>query len=456
MDVFFEPNLICGWARWPAGGVPLEVVAYFQGKEFGRAMANGPRGDLAAQNLGDCAFKLSLSQTCSAADLTAGRLTVRPVGPNGLLAPLPLGEALRPEQEVQPPPALSALLPLLENLTPESLRKLRQDTTLSPQLARLLDVLGTALSAPLALPGLEDSAHPPEQRISWLPMPVGLVSGDGSTVVGREGWLFLVDGPNAVRSLFPPLASPEQAAPLVAKWAELCTTRQAGCVAQGIGFAQLVIPEKLSALERYLPQPLETPSCLLAGLLPLLTARLGQAHVPALPLLRAVPGLGVFRKLDSHLSPYGTWLLAEAVAVALGLVPLPAPEFRMRGRLEGGDLTQRFFGVDMHEPLAEADASLLAQPELVEDQPPGPGEHQGWRRVWRNPAAPRAETLLVFGNSFSVSDNQAGLCWWLAQHFAEVRFLWSAALDWAEVARVRPAYVLCQTVERYLAHPPGG
>jgi hypothetical protein len=456
VDAVLPPDRIYGWAWWAEADGPLDVVALYNGREIGRTKAALPREDLAALGLGDCAFEMQVIRPVKAAYLLAQRLEVCAVGPAGRMVPLPMREAPAPAAAAPVSGAARAMTAMLEKLSLARLEMLRRAANPGGMAERLLDALGTAVGAHWAPAALANTSRPVADRVAWLPFPVGLVSGDGSTMLGRDGWLFLVDGPNAVREMFPPRATPATAAPLAAAWAALSLRRRAQAEARGIGLAQVIIPEKVSVLGHLLPTPWETPSCLLAALLTRLGEAdcLGTAHVPVLQLLREAGEPAAYRRLDSHLSPHGAWLVAEALAASLRVPLRPAPEFAPRGRLLAGDLVLRFFGVVMAEPLAEADPASLAQPILEDDVPAPAGAHVGARRTWFNPAAPQAETVLVFGNSFSMPDDQTGLCWWLAQYFARVHFVWSPQVDWALVDEMRPAHLICQTVERYLKLVP--
>jgi hypothetical protein len=444
VELFIPPATLHGWARQPGAPQPLTLVARMGGVELGRTRADLPRPDLAQHGFGACAFQLDLARPIDAADLAEGRLDVL-VEPGG--TPLPVSPGLRPPGTAAAAP--EEVVAALEALDGHSLAALRGQARPDGMAEHMLGVMTTSFGAGWAAHALQDASRPVEDRIAWLPLPVGLVSGDGAATLGRGGWLFLTGGPNQVRRLYPPFADSTEVARLAAGWVALSRARQAECARRGIGFTQLVIPEKLSLLPDHLAEPIDTPTSLLATLQAPL-AELGAAHVPALARLREGRREAMFRRLDTHLSPYGNWCMADAVCRALGLPPGPEPDFAPRGRLVGGDLVMRFFGVAMAEPVADADPATLAAPLLAEDRPAPQGGHLDTRRVWRNPAAERDEVLLVFGNSFAEPHGPDGLCWWLAQRFREVRFVWSPAIDWAEVARVRPAHLLCQTVERYL------
>ncbi len=80
--------------------------------------------------------------------------------------------------------------------------------------------------------------------------------------------------------------------------------------------------------------------------------------------------------------------------------------------------------------------------------------HTGVRVRFRtqDPAAdPRS--LLVFGSSYS-GYGGLGLTSMLAETFRRVDFVWSAEVDWDLVARLRPAILLTESAERYMARLP--
>ncbi|MCV5277541.1 hypothetical protein OFC49_43085, partial [Escherichia coli] len=74
------------------------------------------------------------------------------------------------------------------------------------------------------------------------------------------------------------------------------------------------------------------------------------------------------------------------------------------------------------------------------------------REQCRAAGAPSRKRLLVLGNSVTgtVEGRQNQLGGWLARWFAEYHFHWQPAVDWEEVAALRPDILLCQTVERFM------
>jgi hypothetical protein len=152
--------------------------------------------------------------------------------------------------------------------------------------------------------------------------------------------------------------------------------------------------------------------------------------------------------------------LARAVLERLGEDPPDLGARFIRPRLGNGDLAVHFLPEPCFEEVphapARAHGRFGAEPELVAAHLPPGGGHVGRWEHCRAAGAPSQQRLLVFGNSVcgSVEARQAVLSGWLARWFAEYRFHWQPAVDWALVEAVRPDILLCQTVERFMGRVP--
>jgi hypothetical protein len=308
-------------------------------------------------------------------------------------------------------------------------------------------------NAALARPGPQDDASP-------VLLPVGLRSPDGAAMVGKDGYFYVVGGSNDIQSMFFGEMPAAQVSRVTQAWIGTLSRRQESLAALGSAYAQLVIPEKMTALPQYFPGRCNTPSRLLAELDHALAAHatLRAHHVSGLDLLAAVDPRRCYRRIDSHFSPQGAFLFARAAMQRLGhAMPFDCTFDGGREELSAGDLGPKFFGFPLLEKLAVADAlpEAAAGRRVVERHVPPGGGHIGRRTVIRNDAAPIQAKLVAVGNSFMDHHaEQWSVSFWLSCCFSEYHFLFAPHLDLDYIDRVRPDAVVCQTIERYLGHVP--
>jgi len=297
-------------------------------------------------------------------------------------------------------------------------------------------------------------------EISPLYFPVGTPSADGSSVVGRDGFLFLTEGRNSVLSRY--VTELPQQASLVEGWVALILRRNSVARQTGSRFIQLIVPEKISVLpglfveELRTPTKLElrTPTKLLAEIERICEADQDAAlpYVSVLNSFSAEPEK-CFQTTDSHPSPFGSLCIVSSIIARLDLLPLPAVSFSnaIRGT---GDLGRRFFGTPtfeyLPEPSIDAESCLRSKPTTTHFHKPGSGNSDS-HVVWINPDPRYDLKVVVFGNScFAYGQSPSGLSWWFSRLFREVHFLWKSEMDGAYLNDVRPDIVVCQTVERFL------
>ena len=284
-------------------------------------------------------------------------------------------------------------------------------------------------------------------------LAVGTRSSDGSVVVGRDGWLFLIGGTNAVLAQYSP--DFELSDDWGQAWAEVIEDREAGARSIGAELAMVVVPDKLSVLREFLPAGLGE----LSNQSP--ASRLHAAHPKLRYPVAELAGCGDhgFLRTDTHLSLAGNAVLGEVVLADLGIDQRSAGEVRRSARSKiamSGDLGTRFSPAVVE--VAEVETSF-GQATVVEDnrsQVAALGRHVGTRRIWRNPQAPDRRTAVVFGDSYAFAEpHYPGLCWHLAQRFGQVHFVW-VPFGWdLEYARSAEAsVVVCETAERFVPRPP--
>jgi hypothetical protein len=301
-----------------------------------------------------------------------------------------------------------------------------------------------------------------ETGLSPLLLPAGLVSIDSELVLGHQGFAFLTGGSNKVLDQYSISPSSPECVDRAAKWISLFQYRHENFARRSLRYAQTIIPEKLSTLPDLFPRPVATPTPLLNAIESALQGKpdLAGPYVSAIRLFNNVPHRHhIFRRIDTHLAPYGAFLLYRALLNRLGDEPPAQPVFD-RSRVSYADVGTRFIGINVFDEFMEIDAGTLFGGEKslvkVSESMPPDGGHVGRRQVWSNPGAPRQKTVVVFANSFFEFEErgQPALSWWFCRHFRDFHFVWSPDVQWDYVDRVQPDFVVWQGIERFLTDVP--
>jgi alginate O-acetyltransferase complex protein AlgJ len=302
--------------------------------------------------------------------------------------------------------------------------------------------------APSPLPHVVNTWHP---ELAPFTHPPGLWSQDGVTVVGREGWLFLGGGSNAVLDQYRgTFTLPDGWAE---RWAEAVRVRREQTAALGAGWAGLIVPDKLRVLAEHFPEALPADARPPAAVL---AADPGLEILYPVDELRAVAG-GAFLRTDSHLTYGGNAALAQAVLTRLGVeVDVTGPVPDPLRYVTVGDLGDRLLppAIEIVTAASTFGAATLVQDN--HDEIAAAGGHLGNRRVLRNEQAPDGRTAVVFGDSYAFpAPHYQGLAWFLAQVFREVHSLWVPfGWDRRYAEEAGAGVVVFQAAERFVVRPP--
>jgi len=277
----------------------------------------------------------------------------------------------------------------------------------------------------------------------------GVTSPNAVAVAGREGYLFIGDGANRwERQLLSETPPPEA---WREAWMRVLAGRQAEAARRGVRLETLIVPEKqvIYPDKRWGPQPPDIGRRPVAGLLPRLGADL-RVRYPVLEL-RAARALGpAFHRHNSHWTPSGCGAVLTALAAHLGApVDWTTQRFAYRRHSTAQDLTGHLF-----DPApAEETGALERVGEVWFDDPQyeKTGRNTGSTYGVRNPRAPDARRVVVFGDSYAFD---AGLGAALSAVFAQVVFVWSKAARWDAVEAHGADIVICETAERFMATVP--
>lgn len=326
-------------------------------------------------------------------------------------------------------------------------RLLLEAVTLSPEF-RARHQNSVAASANRA-PAVVNFWHP---DLGGYSHASGTWSTDGEAVVGTEGWIYLARGTNSVLSQYEPdFALPPRWGE---EWTEAVQARVSEASTLGASLAMLVVPDKLSVLDDYLPRGIALTN-VPPGLR--LTTELGLPILYPVAALSQVPG-GAYLRTDTHLSLAGNMALASMVLGTISDPRHPVVDVSESATtyLSAGDLGRRFEPavVEVMSAFASLGRATLTDDNLTSVQ--ATGRHLGSRRVLRNETAEDSRTVVIFGDSYSVpTANYHGLAWFLAQHFAETHFVWSPfGWDLEYAANVGAGVVVCEMAERFVPRPP--
>ena len=284
--------------------------------------------------------------------------------------------------------------------------------------------------------------------------PPGDLSPDGVVIVGESGHLFIYGGFN--NNVATHRGEIEMAADWLEEWRTLVAERRDHAKRTGRRLASVVVPEKLAVYADCFPQDLTT-----CGPRPVLRL-LDEGGLPLIypidALRDARNGGDTYMLVNSHLTPRGNRILAEATISELGVSPALLPDAGDTGAplLSAGDLGPHFDPplLEVVRPMAGASRASVVSDNREEIS--RVGGHIGTIRVFRYEEAPDERTAVVFGDSYGIGEtNYQGLSWWLAQIFREVHFVW-VPFGWDPdyLESVNAELVVCETAERFMGRVP--
>lgn len=297
--------------------------------------------------------------------------------------------------------------------------------------------------------------------MSSVVLPVGLLSQDGSAMIGAGGNLFLVEGTNTLFAQYRPnyMYGTASVDNMVDLWESIFADRQYRAAGFGVRFIQTIIPEKLTVMKESAPVPIEGPTILFQELEKRLTQQ--PAYISGLtPFIEWTGNHAPYLQADTHFSAMGAQSMFGHL---LDRIDMKAATL-VRGismdtlRYGTGDLTGRFSGIPIHSEIYEPSlmqvAPFAAGLQVTKRYFPSSG-FVGRSFAWKNSTAPSALKILVFGNSFFGGGDEPGqLSWWAKHFFREFRIEWNPDFDWKVVEEFQPDIVIGQTVERFLARAP--
>lgn len=295
-------------------------------------------------------------------------------------------------------------------------------------------------------------------RVPPKPQVPGLI--ENGVLIGRDDWLFLWDGSNAVHRYYtdPGYFTDEDAQ----GWADLLRARRDRIEALGARYLHMTVPDKLSLLPEFVPLPMphfdRHPARLVAGIL----ADDGL-NLDILPALReATKSAPVFYRTDSHWNSAGCQAAYRRLCAALGATPQDFSDRPAAGNERALDLGAKFRPPILEKPRftpVQRDARRVAENATVRYNEEtgfreGTPRFQGCYVHMRNLSADaRPESVLLFGDSFSEFRPHL-LTAMLAETYRDLHFVWSTRLDFKLIEWLRPKIVISEIAERFMRTLP--
>jgi hypothetical protein len=237
----------------------------------------------------------------------------------------------------------------------------------------------------------------------------------------------------------------------VEHWSRLVRLRRDWCQDRSVPFHLIVVPDKQSIYSELLP--------------PVIRNRQGDAVLNRLEerwaitpridvidlrddLRAAKETMQVYRRCDTHWTPYGCWRGYCRTVEALGLKPRAWSEFNLTSwPFAGGDVW-RFLGLKGPPPVEEYPCPRMLNSAAVKSAEPVllPEEDRlshNRPAIWIN-AASTGPRVVLFCDSFADHLFQE----LLAQHCARLVIVPTYEMIEAIVEKERPDVVICETVER--------
>lgn len=280
--------------------------------------------------------------------------------------------------------------------------------------------------------------------------------------LGKEGWLFLLEGSNSVADLYKePSSFTSQHAK---QWVDLLNERQQSCNDLGCEYVHLPAPEKLTVLHRFYDGEIEnldgSPIRKLSGE--------SSGKVPC--LINPLPYFEtqseshlLYWKTDTHWSFWGCFSAYQLLCSHLGckskseIVNYPYEEgdvvFDLASKLpEPYPESARFYDVCQNSKRISVNSlvSFKEKNDLLNEI----SLHVGSSVVFENTSDDVIQKkVILFGDSFSEYRAHL-LTGMLAETFREVHFIWNASLDYDYIKREEPDIVVSELAERFMTRVP--
>jgi hypothetical protein len=269
------------------------------------------------------------------------------------------------------------------------------------------------------------------------------ISADQVAIAGKRGYLFLYEGFNRYYQMYFDRRSVVQNA--IDGWTFHLKSWETFAIQNSNSFHFICLPNKASVHHEFYP------------------FRLGSSQTPYLSVLQKNARIHVFkpknfeevfRRNDTHLSPYGNFKFADFILDSLGYSNDFGDLVSTGFQEVIGDLGSKFDPPisEQVEFLKHSNSSAMPQVVLDNSSEYLPDRHIGITIQFENHSAPHEKSLRIFGNSFLGNSSVYSTLWLLSLVFQKVSFHWSPVVlpDTIEEGEI----VIFQTCERFLGYSP--
>lgn len=278
---------------------------------------------------------------------------------------------------------------------------------------------------------------------------IGIKSKDKSSIIGKEGWIFINSGSNNLLEYFSgKLQISEEK---IIKWTTLLKARVAWHKLRNIKYVHLFIPSKLCVYPEFFPYKISVEAER-----PIIKLNNYCGHLFAYPLDKLLQNKNVYRlyeKQDSHWSFWGCFIVYKEICHRFGIKPNYELLYNpIKIVTEKSDL-----GLKFHLQETKLHKQIKFNSKVVYDNGLIDFCHRGTIIILKNNAV-NSGKMIIFGDSFSNPGNKKRKSHRLASLFAEtlreVHFIWSPWIDHEYIEQEKPDFVLTEMAERFLIKVP--
>jgi tetratricopeptide (TPR) repeat protein len=283
----------------------------------------------------------------------------------------------------------------------------------------------------------------------------GLVSDDGSSIIGEDGWIYIYSGSNNFFEYF--TGKRELNYDQLSQWIKTLELRINWHQAKSIKYLHLFVPNKLAIYPEFFPNNIS-----IKCQRPIIQLQQSCGNLFIYPAENLVNNKNIFRlyeKQNSHWSFWGCFLVYEILCHKFGIIPnLQLLEYPIQVVTEKADLGIKFNlqEIRLHHEV-DFKSSIVYDNELINYC------NRGSIRILRNTHADSGK-MIIFGDSFSnpgypkYNNHKKRHIHRLASLFAEtireVHFIWSPWIDYEYIEREKPDFVVTEMAERFLVSVP--
>jgi len=278
---------------------------------------------------------------------------------------------------------------------------------------------------------------------------------------GRDGWLFLVGGSNAVGDIYNGVFN---VGSWQLGWANLISKRRCEMLGRGIKYLHISAPEKIAVYNRYVNLPWFTDSLLVNSPARQVEDVINKQGVkstfinPMGFLIDQSYKYQVYHKTDTHWNFTGAYSVYQMIMSRLGLSCnsniLSYPRKTGLCVMDLGaklnpNIKEEVYFFKPNDSVNRIWVNKIVEFKEANKRDNDAGLHTGSAVIYVNSKALHKKKVLIFGDSFSEYRPQliTGL---LSDTFSQVMFVWSLNIDYSIVDFYEPDIVITEAAERFM------